>query len=585
MFDLMGLASDLSDSAHKPKTPINNIVREFNMNGGDGHLTIPMVGFTNPHSVHSPETAGTISPPIPPSSGTFKLQMPLPTSPLTIDGICGWHPHVYRTLPKSPTRHSIEDILGLSYRRSPDEPLNLTTKTHNKDIGLKGGIKRKKEGGEVSPGPGDQDDDHKKKKARTTFTGRQIFELERQFEQKKYLSSSERADMAKLLNVTETQVKIWFQNRRTKWKKNDGISNAEAIERKNKDTGKIKKSLRANGTGTGGPDAQTHISNSNGGIHQEVSKDLVMNDCQPLHIAGVSSPNSPGQMITVGALAVSSSDETSQGAGEPHHPGLVGSGVGASPINHRLIDHPNPRDYQPEHRMASGDEHRIELKDDLHSQYQEVNQPNTPRLEDPIVIKEFSLPPGALSFKRLAVPKPMGPMSVVEPEALDVPYSAVPKSQNGPYGSEPEPISPTSSGPTRSSSPSSNLTTQTSSSTITSFPKFVSLNKPQGAQPDSETFSNSITSTQQHSFSGNISKNLVNPISNHPSSPTPNSKLYDTPRQTSPSVSLNTPLPLSENYSKLSCNPSPSEKKDKKGFVEEPIQNETECDNTDETFS
>ncbi|XP_050049969.2 uncharacterized protein [Dermacentor andersoni] len=72
----------------------------------------------------------------------------------------------------------------------------------------------------------------RKKKARTTFTGRQIFELERQFEIKKYLSSSERAEMAKLLNVTETQVKIWFQNRRTKWKKQDGISNAEAAELK-----------------------------------------------------------------------------------------------------------------------------------------------------------------------------------------------------------------------------------------------------------------------------------------------------------------------------------------------------------------
>ncbi|XP_012288212.1 uncharacterized protein LOC105703964 [Orussus abietinus] len=75
--------------------------------------------------------------------------------------------------------------------------------------------------------------DRKKKKARTTFTGRQIFELEKQFEMKKYLSSSERADMAKLLNVTETQVKIWFQNRRTKWKKQDNISNAEAAEHKN----------------------------------------------------------------------------------------------------------------------------------------------------------------------------------------------------------------------------------------------------------------------------------------------------------------------------------------------------------------
>ena len=50
-------------------------------------------------------------------------------------------------------------------------------------------------------------DDRRKKKARTTFTGRQIFELEKQFEVKKYLSSSERSEMAKLLNVTETQVR------------------------------------------------------------------------------------------------------------------------------------------------------------------------------------------------------------------------------------------------------------------------------------------------------------------------------------------------------------------------------------------
>lgn len=49
-------------------------------------------------------------------------------------------------------------------------------------------------------------DARRKKKARTTFTGRQIFELEKQFEIKKYLSSSERTEMAKLLNVTETQV-------------------------------------------------------------------------------------------------------------------------------------------------------------------------------------------------------------------------------------------------------------------------------------------------------------------------------------------------------------------------------------------
>ena len=45
-----------------------------------------------------------------------------------------------------------------------------------------------------------------RKKMRTTFTGKQIFELEKSFESKKYLSSAERAEMASSLNVTQQQV-------------------------------------------------------------------------------------------------------------------------------------------------------------------------------------------------------------------------------------------------------------------------------------------------------------------------------------------------------------------------------------------
>lgn len=48
----------------------------------------------------------------------------------------------------------------------------------------------------------------RRKKSRTTFTGRQIFELEKVFETKKYLSSNERTEMANLLNITESQVLI-----------------------------------------------------------------------------------------------------------------------------------------------------------------------------------------------------------------------------------------------------------------------------------------------------------------------------------------------------------------------------------------
>ena len=48
-------------------------------------------------------------------------------------------------------------------------------------------------------------DGNAKKKMRTTFTGKQIFELEKSFESKKYLSSAERAEMASSLRVTQQQ--------------------------------------------------------------------------------------------------------------------------------------------------------------------------------------------------------------------------------------------------------------------------------------------------------------------------------------------------------------------------------------------
>ncbi|XP_043206949.1 homeobox protein Nkx-2.1-like [Amphibalanus amphitrite] len=58
-----------------------------------------------------------------------------------------------------------------------------------------------------------------RRKRRVLFTQAQVYELERRFKQQKYLSAPEREHLASLIHLTPTQVKIWFQNHRYKFKR------------------------------------------------------------------------------------------------------------------------------------------------------------------------------------------------------------------------------------------------------------------------------------------------------------------------------------------------------------------------------
>ncbi|VDD82110.1 unnamed protein product [Mesocestoides corti] len=67
------------------------------------------------------------------------------------------------------------------------------------------------------------------KRPRTSFTVTQINRLAAEFDKNRYLNEVRRKNLARELNLKESQVKIWFQNKRAKAKKISGVRNSLAF--------------------------------------------------------------------------------------------------------------------------------------------------------------------------------------------------------------------------------------------------------------------------------------------------------------------------------------------------------------------
>ncbi|RWS23282.1 ventral anterior homeobox 2b-like protein, partial [Leptotrombidium deliense] len=67
------------------------------------------------------------------------------------------------------------------------------------------------------------------KRLRTTFTSNQLQTLEDVFARNRYLSAKEKKELSSKLKLTETQIKVWFQNRRTKQKRDENKQKQEIV--------------------------------------------------------------------------------------------------------------------------------------------------------------------------------------------------------------------------------------------------------------------------------------------------------------------------------------------------------------------
>nr|KAG5714491.1 hypothetical protein BaRGS_006937 [Batillaria attramentaria] len=131
-----------------------------------------------------------------------------------------------------------------------------------------------------------------RRKRRVLFSQAQVYELERRFKQQKYLSAPEREHLASMINLTPTQVKIWFQNHRYKQK------------RMQKDKEKMEPSKESSGSSqSGGSGGQVSSGGSSSGSSQKQQQ------------SGSSGGNNPSPRRVAVPVLVKDGKPTSNGEG------------------------------------------------------------------------------------------------------------------------------------------------------------------------------------------------------------------------------------------------------------------------------
>ncbi|KAH8317150.1 hypothetical protein KR074_005613 [Drosophila pseudoananassae] len=113
---------------------------------------------------------------------------------------------------------------GLSLEQYPNQMLLISiifTEDNSQVTSSRSELRKSSNSCSSSQGSNGSSKPRMKRKPRVLFSQAQVLELECRFRLKKYLTGAEREIIAQKLNLSATQVKIWFQNRRYKSKRGD----------------------------------------------------------------------------------------------------------------------------------------------------------------------------------------------------------------------------------------------------------------------------------------------------------------------------------------------------------------------------
>ncbi|GIY51889.1 homeobox protein not2 [Caerostris extrusa] len=126
-------------------------------------------------------------------------------------------PYVPRTVNSLMPSYSPES--SATKDESKCRALHMTNTSDESDVETRFNVLSKPSSNSKSTSPQKSQPQGKVKRVRTIFTPEQLERLEHEFENQQYMVGPERLYLAERLNLSESQVKIWFQNRRIKWRK------------------------------------------------------------------------------------------------------------------------------------------------------------------------------------------------------------------------------------------------------------------------------------------------------------------------------------------------------------------------------